>query len=60
MEEIHALLKKNSSSKVAYTKLLFSGFSTGINVNTGKNQHVSHVYIETSILNKQSFTNWTN
>lgn len=35
-------------SKEAYTKLLFSGISAGINVNTDRNQHASHVYIATA------------
>jgi hypothetical protein len=31
--------------KEAYTKLLFSGISAGINVNTDRNQQASHMYI---------------
>lgn len=30
------------SAKEAYTKLLFSGISAGINVNKDRNQHESH------------------
>jgi len=31
--------------KEAYTKLLFSGISAGISVNTDRNQQASHMYI---------------
>jgi hypothetical protein len=54
MKETHAL---TMSAKKTYTKLLFFIISAGINVNTGKNQHVSHVYIATAGLNIQSTIN---